>query len=120
MNIPDLEKPRGAQMPINHDLEIGKLQGALSAVEIRQDRDQAANEAKFTEINRKLDGQDVKLDRVIEHQQIAAALRADAEKRADKRTNKVAGLTGLITAIVSGVVVAIIEYFIWRHTGVKP
>ncbi|MDE3023002.1 MAG: hypothetical protein KGI54_14280 [Pseudomonadota bacterium] len=114
---PASEMERGMDMAT---LAIGQLQAAQKAIVERQDRNEAATNAKFQTIDNKLNTADAKLDTLLEAQKIAAAVRADSEKRQDRRAKGIAAWSSLASGLVVTVCAELARWLLFHKTGLAP
>lgn len=101
-------------------LAIGRLQAAQKALVDRQDRNEAATNAKFQTIDNKLNSADAKLDSLLEAQKVAAAIRAESENRQDKRAKAIAAWSSLASGLVVTVCAEVARWVLFHKTGISP
>lgn len=101
-------------------LAIGRLQAEQKAIVDRQDRSEAATNAKFQTIDSKLNTADAKLDSLLEAQKIAAAVRAESEKRQDRRAKRIAAWSSLASGLVVTVCAEVARWLLFHKTGISP
>ncbi len=101
-------------------LAIGRLQAAQKAIVDRQDRSEAATNAKFQTIDSKLNTADAKLDSLLEAQKVAAAIRADSEVRQDRRAKQIAAWSSVASGLVVAVFAEFARWVLFHKTGTTP